>query len=437
MKTHIIGFTLLLLSPALAVAQTTEMIVPHPALETVSDGTQAMHPSQQLGKFGESFVRENLRASGYEVYDANLNGHGIDLLAIRRDAQGVLIEVRPVEVKTRSLGTDFRLDMTRDGRQLSSEWIDTRLAKLAREHPDHAIRQLATEITAFKAAHPEQVHPQLHGLSIGDDVQRMFRVDPRTGAVDGLVSEGRVTRLLKRLSEAEVNPATRQAATRHLQQFDQIQASIPARAGTPAIAAELPATSAEACSVGKASQLVKGAEALPGASGEAVAAESSLLTKALPVAGKTLAVAGAILDVGVRTHQACQVEQQFQRGEISDRDRVVSHAKNGAGMAAGWGGAIALGSQGAGWGSALGPVGTVVGGVGGGIGGYLGGEKLAQGAVEMSSEVVYSGVNTTRTAIHWVSKQLESGASAARFGAEHASKQIGSLWNSGRSRLGW
>ena len=39
----------------------------------------------------------------------------------------------------------------------------------------------------------------------------------------------------------------------------------------------------------------------------------------------------------VRGYQACQVEQQFQRGEVSDRERVVAHVKNGGGMACGWG----------------------------------------------------------------------------------------------------
>ena len=88
MRIYIIGCTLLVLLPALAVAQTTEAIVSHPALETISSGAEAMHPTHQLGKFGESFVRANLRASGFEVHDANLNDRGIDLIAVRRNAQG-------------------------------------------------------------------------------------------------------------------------------------------------------------------------------------------------------------------------------------------------------------------------------------------------------------------------------------------------------------
>ena len=282
------------------------------------------------------------------------------------------------------------------------------------------------------------IRPQLHGLSIGEDSYRVFRVNPKSGTIDGLVSESSVTSMLQRISNADVSPATRLAAISHLQQFEQVQASVRSRVANPRIAAELPASTAETSSVGRASQqLVKAAEVLPHASVEAVAAESSPLAKALPVAGKRLAIGGALIDLGIRGHQAYTVEQQFQRGRLSDRDRVISHAKNGAGMAGGWGGAIALGAQGAAWGSTLGPVGTAVGGVGGGIGGYLGGEKLAEGAVEMGSEFVYSGVNAGRSATHWAGRQLESAASAARSGAKHASYQIGSLWNSARDHLGW
>lgn len=85
--------------PSIGFAQSADRIVSHPALETASRGTGPMIPTEQLGKFGESFVGANLHSSGYEVHDANLNGRGIDLLAVRRNPQGELVEVRPVEVK--------------------------------------------------------------------------------------------------------------------------------------------------------------------------------------------------------------------------------------------------------------------------------------------------------------------------------------------------
>ena len=94
-----LSWLVVLLLPSAGFAQTSERMIPHPALST-----EPMHPTHQLGKFGESFVRETLRASGFEVHDANLNERGIDLLAVRRDVHGTLTEVRPVEVKTRSQG---------------------------------------------------------------------------------------------------------------------------------------------------------------------------------------------------------------------------------------------------------------------------------------------------------------------------------------------
>ena len=173
-----------------------------------------------------------------------------------------------------------------------------------------------------------------------------------------------------------------------------------------------------------------------GASADA-AVESGLLTHALPAAGKALMAAGVVVDAGARAHQAYQVEQKFRRGDISDRDRVIAHAKNVAGMAGGWGGATALGSQGALWGSALGPVGTIVGGAGGGALGYVGGEKLAEGAVEIGSGVIYAGLSATRGTSARAGEVLRSGVDAACSGAEHVSKLVGASINSARTRLGW
>ena len=163
----------------------------------------------------------NLRASGYEVHDANLNDRGIDLLAVRRNPQGELIAVRPVEVKMRSRGVEFRLGRTQDGPQLSARWTDKRLAQLAREHPDPALRRLASEVLALKEAHPERIQPQLHGLSIGDNAYRVFRVEPKSGAIQGLESESSVTRFLggspKHMSTrppARPRPGTSSSSTR-------------------------------------------------------------------------------------------------------------------------------------------------------------------------------------------------------------------------------
>jgi hypothetical protein len=167
------------------------------------------------------------------------------------------------------------------------------------------------------------------------------------------------------------------------------------------------------------------------------AGEACILSKALPAASMALLVGGALADASLRGYEAYDVEKQYQRGEIDDRERVIAHARNGAGMAGGWCGALALGSQGAAWGSVLGPGGAAVGGIVGGVGGYLGGEKVAEGAVEIGSEVIYSGVNAARTATNWAGQRLEAGTSAALSGADYVSKQVDHLWNSARCRLRW
>ncbi len=389
---------LVLLLPSVGFAQSAGSIVLHPALESASDGAGAMPPTHQLGKFGESFIGENLRASGYEVHDANLNDRGIDLLAVKRNPQGELVEVRPIEVKTRSRGVNFRLERTQDGPQLSAEWTDKRLAQLAVEHPNPTLRHLAAEVLTLKHSHPERIRPQLHGLSIGDNAYQVFRVEPKSGAIQGLESGSSLTRFLKRLTEADVSPATRQAAVRHLQRFDQIQAGIPVRQASAGAA-----TARSVTPTGPAPKQVPGeaAKAVTEAA-EAVAAESGVIAKALPVAAKTVAVAGMIADGVTRGYQAYQVERQFQRGEVSDRDRVLAHTKNGGGMALGWTGAAALGSQGVAWGSVFGPLGTAGGGVIGGVAGYFGGEKLAEVVVDHGADAIYAGISAARDGVGWV-----------------------------------
>ena len=129
------------------------------------------------------------------------------------------------------------------------------------------------------------------------------------------------------------------------------------------------------------------------------AGEASIISKALPAASKALLVGGALADAGLRGHEAYEVEKRYQRGEIDDRERVIAHARNGAGMAGGWFGALALGSQGAAWGSVLGPGGAAVGGIGGGVGGYLGGEKLAEEVVDLGSNALYRGVDAARSGV--------------------------------------
>lgn len=114
--------------------------------------------------------------------------------------------------------------------------------------------------------------------------------------------------------------------------------------------------------------------------------------------GKVAGVVGIAVDGGVRVHSAIETEKKFERGEISDKEREISHAKNAAGMAGGWCGAVAgaklVATGGAAVGSAIAPgpgtaFGAILGGAAGGIAGYFGGEAAAEKAATWVVQMVH------------------------------------------------
>ena len=103
--------------------------------------------------------------------------------------------------------------------------------------------------------------------------------------------------------------------------------------------------------------------------------------------GKVVGVVGIAVDGGLRINSAMETEKKFERGEISDKERELAHAKNAAGMAGGWCGAIVaakLGATGGGLaGTAVAPgpgpaFGATLGGAAGGVAGYFGGEAATE-----------------------------------------------------------
>lgn len=112
---------------------------------------------------------------------------------------------------------------------------------------------------------------------------------------------------------------------------------------------------------------------------------------ALRTVAKGATVVGLVVDGGLRTAEAVEVERQYEAGEITSQERVESHARNAAGMAGGWGGAAAAGKFGAEGGAAIGTffcpglgtaIGGVLGGLGGGVVGYIGGEWLGESVTD-------------------------------------------------------
>ena len=201
-----------------------EVMTPHPIIERTGSAI-----TKQLGDFGESFVDAGLRARGFQVADGNIGVKGIDRIAVKRASNGEIVDIRFVEVKTRQGLPEFNLAVTRDGTQLSDGWTRPRLERIVREHPNANTRRLANEVLETMKARPEIVRRELHGIAVQSNKYVVMTVD-KAGRVTGVAAEGRLTSLLKMLSNRGTSEETRAAAIRHLAQFDQLQAAV-AKAG--------------------------------------------------------------------------------------------------------------------------------------------------------------------------------------------------------------
>jgi hypothetical protein len=127
----------------------------------------------------------------------------------------------------------------------------------------------------------------------------------------------------------------------------------------------------------------------------AAATGASTLSKV----GKAAGVIGVAVDGGVRIHSAIETEKKFERGEISEKEREITHAKNAAGMAGGWCGAVAGAKLGATGGAVVGTavapgpgtaVGATLGGAAGGVAGYIGGEAAGERAATWVVETIHN-----------------------------------------------
>lgn len=213
---RVLASLMLGLSPICANADPA--ISAHPGLES-SDAVF----TRQLGDFGESFVHAGLRARGFQVINGNVGGTGIDRIAIKRAVDGTISEIRYIEVKTRQMAPDFQLAVTKNnGTQLSEQWTQYNLRRMATGHSDEQVRAMAKELLESSSARPQIIHRELHGISVASDRYVIQCVDD-TGRVVGVAADGRLTSLLKMLSRRGTSAETRAAATRHLAQFDQLQ----------------------------------------------------------------------------------------------------------------------------------------------------------------------------------------------------------------------
>jgi Holliday junction resolvase-like predicted endonuclease len=351
-------------------AARAEHLVPHPAVVRQAVWTH------QLGAFGESAVREWMRATGKQVVDLNMGKQGIDLLAREVGPDG---RVRYIigEVKALTDGTDFQLKETvGDGRQLSRPWVESRLDRAARLHPSADCRRMAREALDALRTNPAAVTAELHGIGVKANVYDIRRVDMGTARFvpgpDGQLPRSmKLTRLLGSLSDRATDPYVRAAAAKHLRTFQLIRAACPTAAVPEA--AVLTVARAAGVDVESARKVLTEAAEHPPAAGGARWAKVG--GKVVKVAGP----AGAVLAVGVFTVEAAEIEQRADRGEISREQADAEIGKLAAGAAAGAGGGIVGMAGGAAIGTAVCPlVGTIIGGIVGGVGGGFGGEWVGR-----------------------------------------------------------
>lgn len=393
---HAIWTTLLLASTASAQTATagyTEPLTLHPA----QSATSLNGWNRALGQFGESLVRNSERVRGHEVFNLNVGEHGIDGL-VRSVGPDGKADFKLIEVKTLQNGTEFQLSETRLGKQLSYPVIEDRLATAAAKHPDAATRKVAAETLERFRADQASLKAELHGVSVGDNRYIVRAVDSATGTIRGEIASTRVTDLFKNLSERASREEVRLMATRHLAEFDQLQAASKLR-------------------IVKGDGLAKEMAKLAGAEEKQMRNAMTKAAQHIKVPGQTLWIkaggkvfkfvgraagpAGVVIGAALYTVEAADIEQRFERGDITLEQANAEHAKLAVRTTAAAGGAVGGAMAGAAIGTFICPgAGTVVGGIVGGVSGAIGADLVmaAAGLPDTLAEYLQPGVDRVRKA---------------------------------------
>lgn len=410
--THAVCATLLLASTASA--QTTTAGYSEPlALHPAQSATSLNGWNRALGQFGESLVRNFERVQGNTVFDLNVGEHGIDGL-VRSVGPDGKVQYKLIEVKTLQNGTEFQLNDTKRGKQLSHPVIEDRLATAAAKHPDAATRQVAAEALERFRANPASLKAELHGVSVGDNRYIVRAVDSATGTVKGQITSTRVTDVLKSLSERASSEEVRRMATRLLAEFDQLQAASKLRIvqgdGLAREMAKLAGVEEKQMStaVMEAAEHIK----VPGQSRWIQAAG-----KVVKFVGRATGPAGVVIGAAVYTVEAADIEQRFERGEITVEQANAEHAKLAVRTTGAAGGAVAGVMAGAAIGTFICPgAGTVIGGIVGGVGGAIGTDLVmaATGVTDALADYLQPGVDGVRKACAFLKEKGYQVAVASR-----------------------
>jgi len=394
--THAVWATLLLTSTVSAQstpAEFQELLTLHPALSIPNPNGW----NRALGQFGESLVRNLERVRGNMVFDLNVGEHGIDGL-VRSVLPDGKVDFKLIEIKTHQNGTNFRLSDTKLGKQLTHPVIEDRLATAAAKHPDAATRKVAAEALERFRANPASLKVELHGVSVGGNRYIVRAVDTTTGAIKGEISSTRVTDVLENLSERAPSPEVRRMATRHLAEFDQLQAASKLRIvkGDNLAKEMAKLAGVEERQMGDAVREAAEHIKAPGQSRWVQAGG-----KVLKFVGRAAGPAGVVIGATVYTVEAAEIEQRLERGEITREQADVEQAKLAVKATGAAGGAIGGVMTGAAIGTFICPgTGTVVGGIVGGIAGAIGTDLVmaATGLTDTLAEYLHPGAESIRKA---------------------------------------
>ena len=227
------------------------------------------------------------------------------------------------------------------------------------------MRTLALDISRFRKTSGRTIE------SLGE----VIHVNTRTGTVTGYMADGKtvkysesVERLLKNIQKRASSESARHWATRSLAAWDQVRST--------RMSSWLGKTGAQQS---KTSIL-----ATSGSLQNGVRRGLLNQSRRIAIARILSRATGPIVKVVELAIELADVESAYRRGQISVRQRNITHASTVGGFSGAFAGASAGGATGA-WAGAFGgpfaeitvPAGAIVGAAIGGVGGYIAGSAVA------------------------------------------------------------
>lgn len=195
----------------------------HPALDpTTTSNMQKI----LLGDWGESATTELLKVRGYEVIDPTVGPHGLDRIAIKRDASGNILETCFIEVKTRTAAGDLGLPgMSKNGPQLTQEKIIADLTNTVTNHRDPKVRSLVKTTLERYQADPTSVRVERHVITVEDGRYTIYDGPTTTRPAGRPLANGSLDNVFERLGKSS-NPEVAASARLNRAYLQTQQASL-------------------------------------------------------------------------------------------------------------------------------------------------------------------------------------------------------------------